>query len=451
VVIKGGWLFDGVSDIRVRNSGIVVRNGKFIEVGADLSGRDLSAAYVIDVSDNETILPGMFDVHGHYSMDLLLQGRVEEVTYNPLIYLANGVTSTYTCGEFDPEEVIEARRRIDSGEQIGPRIFNSGPYFGAFRCLGGRTHHDGCEEWAKDMTPQQLRKDVDFWAERGIRGVKIKLASPEELRVVIDQAHKHGLTVTGHLFNYEGYNDVDPKDAILMGIDRIEHTVVPPDLIREGNYAVGTPGFEEIVQLFLRHQVVFVPTMACYHRPGFLKNPNLKRTMWVDESKYFTPYIRDLIAERPPFPDRPESPTFKHKLKELKAFYDAGGGHLITVGSDHPIEEPEGARLAGFEVHRELQVMAYAGLPPVAVLKAATINGARALGVGDRLGSIEAGKLADLFVATGNPLEDITHARDVRLVMKAGRVYEPEALLKSAEGKIGPSGPDDAAAWRRQN
>jgi imidazolonepropionase-like amidohydrolase len=116
------------------------------------------------------------------------------------------------------------------------------------------------------------------------------------------------------------------------------------------------------------------------------------------------------------------------------------------VGTDEPVYE---LLLPGFAYHRELLAMVYAGqLPPVAVLKAATINGARALGVSDRLGSVEAGKLADLCVVTGNPLEDITAARNVRLVIKGGVVYEAQALLASAEGMIGPSGPDDHDAWR---
>jgi cytosine/adenosine deaminase-related metal-dependent hydrolase len=86
-------------------------------------------------------------------------------------------------------------------------------------------------------------------------------------------------------------------------------------------------------------------------------------------------------------------------------------------------------------------------LPPAAILKAATLNGARALGVADHLGSIEAGKTADLVVVTGNPLADITAARDVRMVMKDGQLYDPKALLDAAVGRIGPAGPAENSAW----
>jgi adenine deaminase len=103
--------------------------------------------------------------------------------------------------------------------------------------------------------------------------------------------------------------------------------------------------------------------------------------------------------------------------------------------------------LPGFAYHRELLAMTYAGIPPAAVLKAATINGARALGVDARLGSIEAGKLADLVVVRGDPLDDIKRARDIKLVFKDGIAYDPEELLQSAEGKIGPAGPEDHADW----
>ena len=132
-------------------------------------------------------------------------------------------------------------------------------------------------------------------------------------------------------------------------------------------------------------------------------------------------------------------------MLELKTLFESGGGHLLIVGTDEPVYTN---LLPGFAYHRELFAMTYAGLPPAAVLKAATINSANALGVGTKLGSIEVGKLADLVVVSGNPLDDIKVARNIRLVIKAGVVYDPEALLLSAEGKIGPIDADDYADWK---
>jgi imidazolonepropionase-like amidohydrolase len=132
------------------------------------------------------------------------------------------------------------------------------------------------------------------------------------------------------------------------------------------------------------------------------------------------------------------------KRKEVKAFYDAGGADLITLGTDHP---SWGEYFTPFSVHRELQSLSLSGIPNAAVLRIATINSARAMGLGDRLGSIEVGKFADLVVVRGDPLADIRRTRQPRVVVKAGRVYDPAALMKSVEGKIGPASAADTAAW----
>lgn len=134
-------------------------------------------------------------------------------------------------------------------------------------------------------------------------------------------------------------------------------------------------------------------------------------------------------------------------MLELRTFYEDGGANLLIVGTDEPVYT---TLLPGFAYHRELLAMVNAGLPNTLVLKAATINGARALGVADKLGSIEVGKIADLYVARGNPLDDIKKAREVRIVMKSGVVYDSESLLQSAVAKIGPAGPDDHAEWELQ-
>ncbi len=84
-----------------------------------------STAHVVDLAETDTILPGMLDLHAHYNLDLVDDGRVEEVVYNGIVFLANGVTSTWSAGEYYPERVIAQRDRIDAGESIGPRLFAS--------------------------------------------------------------------------------------------------------------------------------------------------------------------------------------------------------------------------------------------------------------------------------------------------------------------------------------
>ena len=113
IVIRGGWLFDGISNTRRQNTGIVIRGGKIVEVDADLQGKVLlTATSVVDLTDSETVLPGMIDLHAHYNFDLVDVGRVEEVVYNGIIFLANGVTSTWSAGEYYPERVLRDRKSV---------------------------------------------------------------------------------------------------------------------------------------------------------------------------------------------------------------------------------------------------------------------------------------------------------------------------------------------------
>jgi imidazolonepropionase-like amidohydrolase len=441
VVIRGGWLFDSIRESVRRNTGIVVRNGIFVETNADLAGRDLTAARVIDIPDDQYILPGLFDLHAHYAVDLYGEGRVDEYTVNPLLFLANGVTSTFPAGEVDPEGMMEARRRIDDGEQIGPRILNSGPYFGSAR--------PGWSDAA--MTADRIRGDVRKWAALGVKGFKAKGIRPEQLAVLIDEAHRHGLTVTGHLDS--GFrNTVNPRDAIAMGIDRIEH-FMGGDAISGDKPAyssleqldVTRPEVQAIINTYLDQHVFFDATLTAY---GYFsdRQPKELYEYWVPEMDFLTPYARTVVESHLPRPNNQQfGRILKAKLKEIKTFYDAGGGDLITLGTDHP---SWGEFWSGFGSHRELQAMVLAGIPPAAALKIGTINGARALNLGTKLGAIERGRWADLFVIRGNPLDDIRHTRDVQLVMKAGTIYDPKVLLASAKGKMGPASPADAAWWK---
>ena len=440
IVILGGQLFDGTSDALVPNRGIVVRQGIFLEVGADLASRDLTGAEVIRLQNDQTILPGLFDLHAHYAVDLFGAGRVDEYTANPLIFLGNGVTSTFPAGEVDPEGMMGARRRIERGEQIGPRIHSSGPYFGTAR--------PGWQNAAQ--TPEQIRKEVDEWAAKGVRGFKAKGIQGPQLFALIDQAHRYGLTVTGHLES-GSRGSVNPRDAIYMGIDRIEHFMGGDAIVATaGAYTslealdVNRPEVDAIIQLYLRRNVYYDATVSAY---GYWYNPKDPRifTPWVDEQSFLTPHAKQVVDAR----SKPQMAQFNRiydvKLKEVKKFYDAGGGRLITVGTDHP---SWGEYWSGFGTHRELNALVVAGIPPAAALKCATINAARALGMGDKLGSIEAGKFADLVVVQGNPLTDIRNSHNTRRVMVRGQLYDAQALLTQAKGTLGPKSATDDDWWK---
>jgi imidazolonepropionase-like amidohydrolase len=441
VIVRGGWLFDSIRDDVRRNSGIVVRNGDFLEVDANLAGRDLGSARVVDLADDEYILPGLIDLHAHYAVDLFGAGRVDEYTVNPLLFLANGVTSTFPAGEVDPEGMMEARKRINSGQQTGPRILNSGPYFGTAR-----------PGWNNaEMTPDAIRADVRKWAALGIKGLKAKGIRPEQLAALIDEGHRQGLTVTAHLDS--GFrNSVNPRDAIAMGIDRIEHFMggdaLTPDKSAYSSLEhldVASPEVAAIFKTYLAQNVYFDATLATYGSFSD-RQPKELYDYWSNELDFLTPYARTVVDSRLP---RSVNAQFGRlliaKLKEVKAFYDAGGASLITLGTDHP---SWGEFWSGFMSHRELQALVLAGIPPAAALKMGTINGARAFNMGTKLGAIERGRWADLFIVRGNPLADIRNTRKVRLVMKAGEIHEAAVLLTAATGKMGPASAEDAAWWK---
>ena len=438
IVIRGGWLFDGVNNTRRQNKGIVIRDGEIVEIDAIIQEETLSGIKVIDLTDSETILPGMIDLHAHYNFDLVDVGRVEEVVNNGIIFLANGVTSTWSAGEYYPERILRQRDLIDSNKAIGPRLFASGPYFGGFRCeYSVKTAADNCSAWPNDITEEEMRAEVDKWAEQGVISIKIKQATPGETKILIEQAHKHGMTTTGHLANYEWEYDVHPRDAILMGLDRLEHQITL------GSGGPDSADMEQIIDLILQYQVYYDANLQMYGGVNLRKELGADM-IWTNEAKYFTPYAQTLLEKRgEPLPES-DVIEYAQRVLELNKLYESGGENLLIVGTDEPVYT---TLLPGFAFHRELLAMVHAGLPNIAVLKAATINGANALGIEDKIGSIEPGKLADIFVIKGNPFEDIKVTRNIKLVIKGGVIHYPEMLLKSAEGMIGPQGPDDHDDW----
>ncbi len=428
--VTGGHYFDTESGSMVPNSGIIIKSGKF--VGVDKALESTEGFERVELNANQYILPGIFDLHAHYRVTF--DGvRRDEVEANPVIFLANGVTSTFPGGEIQPEVMLEARRAITRGEKIGARIHSSGPYFGS-----------AFPTWNRSTTVDDVNATVDKWAELGASGFKAKGINPVLLKALIERAHLHGLTVTGHLDS--GYrNSVNPRDAIGMGIDRIEHFLggdALPDSVSAyatlQNLDLNNPQtaalIDKEIEWFIANNVYFDATLTAY---GYYGHREVLYDYWHDERKYLTPYAFDITKET-----RQDLAMFQKifdvKKKTVKRYFDKGG--KITLGTDHP---SVGEYIPGFSSHREMEALVSIGIPNKDVLRIATINGAEALRMSDKLGSIEVGKLADLFVVNGNPLAEITNTRNVQWVVKSGVKYNSAVLLKSVEGKMGPKNEND--------
>jgi imidazolonepropionase-like amidohydrolase len=440
--IEGGWLLDVERGERIPNPGITVApDGRIAAVGDERRrpGDDpdaLATARVLRLEGEDTLLPGLIDLHAHYNMDLTGDGRFEETRWNSLIYLANGVTTTFPAGEYVPEQMLRLRDRIEAGEWQGPRVLPSGPYFGSSR-----------PGWNREITREELHAEVDAWWERGVHHFKAKGAGPDHVRWLVERVHHHGGTVTGHV-DSGARGSTNSVEAIEAGINRIEHILGGHALDREqAAYPVwnrvdtASAEFRRTVALFLERGVYLNPTITA---PVYFTELEPGFDDWADEGSYFTPYVQERVALRERGRNDLMSDLYAAMKRTTLAFYNAGGGDQITLGTDLP---SSGDFLPGFGAHRELHALVLAGLPPLAALRAGTLNGARALGMDQEIGSIAPGKWADLLVVRGNPLEDITATRNVRWVMREGALHDPAALLDRARGRIGPAGPDDHAGW----
>ena len=430
--LEGGWRFDTRTEKFEKNGSLLVRGGKI----AGLKAADAdSAAQVMRLADDDYILPGIVDLHAHYNVRLIRRRR-DETTVTPIVYLANGVTTTFSAGEYNPEEMRAARLRMESGKQIGPRLINSGPYFGRAR-----------PGWKRDMSAAAIHREVDHWVRMGVGGFKAKLISTRHLQALVNRAHHHGLTVTGHLES--GYRDfVNPKDAINLGIDRVEHFLGGETISRRrpvystlADVDVNSPEFKEITELFINKGVYFDATVTAY---GYFGRRGKEFDHWTDETRFFTPYVKRYLKEkrRPRRVNEQFERIYQKKQKTILAFFKAGG--KITLGSDH---FSTGDYLAGFSAHREMDVLVRAGIPAAKVIKIATINGARALRIDKRTGSIEVGKSADLFIIKGDPLKNIRCTRSVHTVVCQGKLHRTAELLESVEGKLGPRNEQEARNW----
>lgn len=382
MALVGATLVDGNGGEPIQNATVIIRDNTIDFAGASADAKIPSEAERVDLK-GLTILPGLIDAHYHNDYNKTM----------PALFLSRGITSVRDPGAWTD---IYDSARID-GSPI-PRLFLTGPHIDMYPPAYPENSY-----LVKD--PEEGRAAVDLFASQGATAIKVYFRlSVAIIREICEAAHAHGIPVTGHL------EIANARDAIEAGLDGIEHItsfgtcllplragekykqmVMADNAARNaGRYEAwnsiqlnNNPVADSLVQFLARKKTFICPTLAVFERQ----------------------------------PDRGDSVLvrgFANMVKFVGMVHAAGG--RIVVGSHTWVPYAE----LGYSYFREMELFQEAGMRPMEIIQAATLENARFLRIDERLGTINEGKLADLIVVEGNPLADIKAMRNVKRVMLNG-------------------------------
>lgn len=428
VALTHARVVDGTGASARENQTIVLRGGRIEAVGPAASTPIPPSAQVVDLSGH-TVLPGLVSLHEHTYLGGVR--RTAPMDASAYLYLAFGVTTAMTAGSQLPEQEVALKRRIDGGEMPGPRLHIAGPYITAGNARTGPFR--GVD------SPEAARRFVDEWAENGATWFKVMSGPRDVLRWTLDAAHARGLRVTGHLCA------VTFAEAAEMGIDALQHGFITDsehvpgrqaDVCPGGNQVaqadvdVGSAPVAESIRRIVASGTPVVSTLGVYESfvPGRARLDSAAMAMLAPATR------REVEANHAALGGRSFNvpPRLLAKMMAWERMFVEAGG-LLGAGSD-----PWGTGfLPGFGNLRNYELLVEAGFAPEQAVRIITLNGARILGEEDRIGSIEAGKAADLVVIRGNPIAAPSEIYDVTTVFRDGVGYDSERLRAFARGKVG--------------
>ena len=431
VVLTNVRIIDGTGSAPKENQSLIIRDGAIAEIGDASRIKAPDGATAIDLA-GKTVIPGLVMVHEHlyYPTGPGVYGQLGESFIR--LYLAGGVTTMRTGGNTNGVMDINLKNEVEAGRQAGPAIDATAPY------LNGPPSNLQMHA-LKDA--DDARRQVVYWADMGATSFKAYMQiTRAELGAAIDEAHKRGLKVTGHLCS------VTLAEAADLGIDNLEHgflaatdfvadkqpDVCPGQGVGQRTIAAldenGAP-FKALVKKLIDRKVALTSTLTVFETftPGRPKPPGTEVLTPQLREQYDQAYARTSQSQQSVY-----TTLFPKALKLEYAFAKAGG--LLIAGTD---PTGGGGVIPGFSNQRQIELLVEAGFTPVEAISICTLNGARYLGREARIGTIAAGKQADLVVIDGDPSKNISDVRKVETVFRKGVGFDPAKLIASVTGKVG--------------
>lgn len=422
ILLRDALVFDGTGKEPARDTDILIRNDTIAKTGKNLKAP--RGARIIDCK-GKTVIPGLIDMHGH----LYAFGASQFDAY-PQLYLAGGVTTIFTPGEFEPVFTDRLKKAIRNGLVAGPDVLSAGPYF---------TSRPSPVHWIRAYsTADSLEMFFNKW--KGlIDGVKVYSSiTQEHFDRIIKLAQENNLIVTGHL------GKITTRYAVEHGINGLEHGITTisefgigdgnflSTICNAGNLDLDQPAVDSLIDLIVSRKVYMDPTMVLLDNMQSDFKPVVSNLHYYLDSaarqylQRMKENIRSFTA------DSCAKKALRKQLVFTRRFFEKGG--LLVAGTD-----PVNAEiLPGFGIKREIQLFVQAGIPLAKAIRIASLNAAIALRMSNRTGSIEPGKRADLSIIDGDITTDINLLTATEWVIKHGTIYKSSLLLESAKGKIIP-------------
>jgi imidazolonepropionase-like amidohydrolase len=401
------------------NATVLVRGDRIAAVGPAADTAIPKEAQVVD-GDGRFLTPGFIELHSHVS-----KARASSLG----LFVANGVTTIRDMGG-DHEELLRWRREIASGERLGPRMLIAGPYLESASNIE-RMQRDPPEKRIEPFdririgvrSPEEARRVVASLAVLDLDFLKIRTVQDRATyQALNDAANTHGLKLVGHVAG------ITPQLALEAGQDGIDHTFYPSleGMTREQRMAVW--------RQFAERRVPIVPTIVTIFESIFQPVEKLKALTsdvegLVDQRRmYISRYsvldwreqAAELTDERQTTYRKAWAETVRRDLREMhEAGMDVLAGSDVAVINIFP----------GFSLHDEMALfVSELGMTPAEALERATSRSARFLGIGDSVGTVERGKIADLVLLDANPLVSIRNTRRISAVVMRGSLFDEERL-----------------------